>query len=119
MILHLCPAADWEAVPPGGSYRAASLDDAGFIHCSDPGTVHLPANRLYAGRTDLVVLWIDPALLGVPVRWEPGEPGETPWFPHVYGPVPSAAVRAVLPYRPGPDGRFVPPTTPPPLSGTA
>ena len=30
-------------------------------------------------------------------------------FPHLYGPLPVAAVTSVLPYRPGPDGRFAPP----------
>ncbi|MEY7970946.1 DUF952 domain-containing protein [Saccharomonospora xinjiangensis] len=111
MILHFCPARDWEAVPDGGSYRAASLDEVGFIHCSDPGTVHLPANRLASGRKDLVLLRIDPERLTVPVRWEPGEPGDDNgvWFPHVYGPIPVSAVVAVVPYLPGPDGRFRPP----------
>ena len=39
MILHMCSAEEWAAVPEGGSYRAASLDTEGFIHCSDPGTL--------------------------------------------------------------------------------
>lgn len=29
-------------------------------------------------------------------------------FPHLYGPLPAAAVRAVTPYRPEPDGTFAP-----------
>jgi GNAT superfamily N-acetyltransferase len=33
-------------------------------------------------------------------------------FPHAYGPVPTAAVLAVLPYRPGADGAFTPPALP-------
>ena len=57
--------------------------------------MHLPANRLYRGRDDLVLLHIDPALLDSPVRWEPGvatDP-ESMLFPHLYGPLP---VRAVI-----------------------
>ncbi|WP_019811333.1 DUF952 domain-containing protein [Saccharomonospora halophila] len=108
MILHLCPADVWNAVPPGEPYRAASLADVGFVHCSDPGTVHFPADRLYAGRTDLVLLRLDPARLDVPVRWEPADPPEpgAPWFPHVYGPIPPEAVVSVHPFPPGPDGFF-------------
>lgn len=108
MVLHICAEAEWAAVPAGGEYRAASLDDAGFIHCSDRGTVHLPADRLYGGRTDLVLLEIDPARLNVELRWEPGDPGDpsTPWFPHLYGPLPRAAVVAVHPFPPRPDGSF-------------
>ncbi|NED45641.1 DUF952 domain-containing protein [Amycolatopsis sp. SID8362] len=97
MILHICGAADWAEVGEGGEYRPPSLDDVGFIHCSDFGTAHLPANALYRGRTDLVLLEIDPGKVGVPVRWEDGEPPHPAgvWFPHVYGPLPHAAVVGV------------------------
>ncbi|WP_158888469.1 DUF952 domain-containing protein [Amycolatopsis anabasis] len=108
MILHICAAADWAAVPAGGEYRAPSLDEAGFIHCSDPGTAHLPANALYAGRTNLVLLCVDPDRLMAPLRWEPGVPPHPAgiWFPHVYGPIAHAAVTAVHAFPPGPDGAF-------------
>lgn len=78
------------------------------MHLSTPGQVHLPANRLFAGRDDMVLLRLDPARLGAPVRWEPGVPGDDPdmRFPHLYGPLPVAAVVAVRHYRPGPDGRY-------------
>src|SRR5439155_14180413 len=80
----------------------------GFAHCSDPGTVHLPANRLFAGRADLVLLEIDPAK--VDVRWEPGVPPSPDgvWFPHVYGPIPPSAVVAVHDFPPGADGFRLP-----------
>ncbi|GAB3576000.1 DUF952 domain-containing protein [Amycolatopsis endophytica] len=104
MILHLCGADEWR----GEDYRAPSLDTVGFIHCSDPGTVAIPANALYRGRTDLVLLEIDPARLDVPLRWETGEPPhpEGVVFPHVYGRIPVEAVVAVHPFPPGPDGTF-------------
>jgi uncharacterized protein (DUF952 family) len=72
--------------------------------------VHLPANRLYAGRTDLVLLNVDPDRLSAPVRWEPGVPTdpESMLFPHLYGPLPADAVTSVTPYLPGADGRFSP-----------
>lgn len=104
MILHICPRADWT----GSEYRPPSLDTAGFVHCSDPGTAHLPANALYAGRTDLVLLELDESRLGVPLRWEEGDPPHPAgvWFPHVYGPIRPAAVVAVHEFPPGPDGSF-------------
>lgn len=111
-VLHICPASDWECVPEGGFYRAESLDDVGFIHCSDRGTVHLPANRLYAGRDDLLLLEIDTA--GLDVRWEPPllpETDEGPWFPHIYGPIAVESVVAVHEFRPGPAGKLRPPDT--------
>jgi uncharacterized protein (DUF952 family) len=104
VILHILPSADW----PADEVRPASLDTEGFVHCSDPGTAHLPAGRLFAGRDDLLLLEIDPALVGAPVRWEPGSPPipDGPWFPHVYGPIPAAAVVAAHPFPPNPDGTF-------------
>ncbi|TNC27376.1 DUF952 domain-containing protein [Amycolatopsis alkalitolerans] len=107
MILHICSRADWSG-RKGTAYRSSSLDSAGFVHCSDPGTAHLAANAHYAGRTDLVLLEIDPARLDVPVRWEEGEPPHPAgiWFPHVYGPIGAHAVVAVHPFPPGPDGAF-------------
>jgi uncharacterized protein (DUF952 family) len=107
MILHIVPRADYR---PGEPYRAASLETEGFVHCSDFGTVHLPANRLFAGRTDLVLLEIDPAGLDVPVRWEPGVPAppDGVWFPHVYGPIAPAAVVAVHEFPAADDGFRLP-----------
>jgi uncharacterized protein (DUF952 family) len=107
VILHITTRADYH---PGRPYRAASLDTEGFVHCSDFGTVHLPANRLFAGRTDLVLLEIDPARLDVPLRWEPGAPPSPNgvWFPHIYGPIPPAAVVAVHDFPPSTDGFRLP-----------
>lgn len=107
-LVHLCSAADWERASDVGEHRPESLSAQGFIHLSTPEQVHLPANRLYAGRTDLVLLRIDPVRLTSPVRWEPGVPGDpaSMLFPHLYGPLPAAAVTSVTPYPPGADGDF-------------
>ncbi len=107
-ILHFCTAAAWVAASAAGEYVGDSLASEGFIHCSTAEQVHLPANALMRGRTDLVLLEIDPARLSVPVRWEPGDPADPDAmaFPHVYGPIPAGAVVAVSDFRPGPDGNF-------------
>lgn len=106
MILHICGRADFSREDEW--YRAASLDVEGFIHCSDFGTVHLPANALFAGRTDLVLLTIEPAELEHELRWERPlvGPPDGPWFPHVYGPINTDAVVDVIDFPPGPDGTF-------------
>lgn len=110
MLLHICASGDWRLASDRGEHRPDSLDAVGFIHLSAPEQVHLPANRLYPGRTDLVLLRIDPARLSAPVRWEPGVPADpgSMLFPHLYGPLPIAAVTSVTPYRPGPTGSFPP-----------
>ena len=62
------------------------------------------------GRTDLLLLHIDADRLSAPVRWEPGVPSdpEPMLFPHLYGPLPVAAVTSVTPYQPDADGSFPP-----------
>jgi uncharacterized protein (DUF952 family) len=110
ILVHLCSAHDWQAAQERGEHRPESLQTSGFVHLSTPEQVHLPANRLYAGRDDLVLLRIDPARLSDPIRWEPGVPTDpaSMVFPHLYGPLPAAAVTSVTPYRPDADGRFAP-----------
>lgn len=110
VLLHLCSAADWCSAQSRGELRPESLADVGFVHLSTPQQVHLPANRLYHGRGDLVLLRIDPARLNAPVRWEPGAPTDpdSMLFPHLYGPLPVDAVIDVTGYRPGSDGGFAP-----------
>jgi uncharacterized protein (DUF952 family) len=63
------------------------------------------ARQRFRGRTDLVLLHIDPDRLGVPVRCENLEGGQE-LFPHVYGPIPLTAVVDVTLFRPEPDGSF-------------
>lgn len=110
VLVHLCSNDDWRAAQKRGQHRPGSLVASGFVHLSTPEQVHLPANRLYSGRTDLVLLRIDPARLTSPVRWEPGvatDPGSMV-FPHLYGPLPSNSVISVTPYLPDANGRFAP-----------
>ena len=119
VLVHLCLLHEWSrARVRGGIHPEASGSDARaeFIHLSAPEQVHLPANRLYRGRDDLVLLHIDPALLDSPVRWEPAvqtDP-ESMLFPHLYGPLPARAVIRVTAYRPSPDGTFPPVGAPDP-----
>ena len=113
-MLHLCTAAEWEAARAAGTVAPPSLAEVGFVHLSTPEQVTLPANRLFHGRSDVLLLVLDPARIGVEIRWEPGVPGdpESMRFPHAYGPVPTAAVTVTLPYRPGDDGMFTAPSLP-------
>lgn len=107
-LVHVCPAAEWRAASTSGELRPESLGAVGFVHLSTRQQVHLPANRIFAGRTDIVLLFVDTDRLRAPVRWEPGLPEDPPElrFPHLYGPLPVSAVIAVRSYLPGADGRF-------------
>ena len=102
-LLHLTTPADWRRALDAGAVVPPSLAEAGFVHLSAPGQVHLPAERLFGGRRDVVLLVVDPRRLTDPVREEPGVPSDpaSMRFPHLYGPLPTAAVVAVVPWRPG------------------
>lgn len=110
---HLALAADWEAAAATGEYRTSTLgrtlEEEGFIHLSRPEQVAATADRFYRGRSDVVLLDVDPALVGAPVVEDPVGDDR---YPHLYGPLPVAAVTRVGPLPPGPDGRL---TLPPGL----
>lgn len=104
IIYHLALREDWVAGLDAGEYRAPSLAEEGFIHASgDEAQALRVAARLFAGRTDLLVLDIDTALLseGSPVIREPARSGEI--YPHIYGPVTQNAVVRIRKLAPDPD----------------
>lgn len=111
MLLHLIAKDAWADAAGAESYRPPTYDTDGFIHLSTTQQVHLPANRIFAGRRDLLLLVLDEDLLTADLRWEPGVPSDpsSMLFPHLYGELPTVAVRRVTPYLPGPDGQFEPP----------
>jgi uncharacterized protein (DUF952 family) len=108
MILHFCPRVARQAAQQRGEYRGDTLATEGFIHCSTADQVHLPANALVRGRTDIVLLEIDSSRLESPVRWESADPGSME-FPHVYGPISVDAVIGVHEFPPNADGTFTVP----------
>ena len=102
-LLHLITPAEWRAALTTAAATPPPLRQVGFRQLSSPAPVNLPAERPLPGRRDVVVLVVDPARLTAAVRWEPGVPGDpaSMRFPHLYGPLPTSAVVAVLPWRPG------------------
>jgi uncharacterized protein (DUF952 family) len=110
VLVHLCGTQQWAQARRRGGIHPRDAGGGEFIHLSTPEQVHLPANRLYRGRADLVLLHIDPARLDAPVRWEPGVPTDpaSMLFPHLYGVLPLAAVVSVTAYPPAGDGTFPP-----------
>lgn len=97
MILHIVTRAEWEAAQEAGRYAPPSIEREGFIHFSTPAQVLGSAGRYYAGRSDLLLLQVDPASCEADLRWE--DPGVGPTagqeFPHLYRPLELAEVVAV------------------------
>ena len=95
MIFYLTDPDRWaQSLVAGehtGSSRNVELADEGFIHCSTATQWPATVERFYADVDELLLLHIDETLLDLPVVFE--QLGEAPEpFPHVYGPIPVAAV---------------------------
>ncbi len=88
------------------STRGRTLEQEGFIHASTAAQVALVANAFYSDHAgQLLLLTLDPERIGAEIRWEPA-PGHADPFPHIYGPVPAAAVLRAVPLDRDPAGRF-------------
>jgi glutathione S-transferase len=98
-LFHVAFGRDWEAAKEVGEYRVSTrgrtLTEEGFLHASYAHQWQGVRDAYYGDVTEpLVLREVDPALLDVPVVDEVPAGGAEA-FPHVYGPLPVAAVVAV------------------------
>lgn len=102
---HLAVADEWEAQRDAPTYRPSAFAVEGFVHCTDGlDRLLVPANAYYRddpGR--FVALEVDLDRVSAPVRYD----AEPPVYPHVYGPIETAAIVRVLVAERSPDGTFV------------
>jgi uncharacterized protein (DUF952 family) len=106
LIYHICKAAEWDRARGAGSHEGSSQDVAdGFIHFSTAAQITASAAKHRAGQDGLVLVEVDAARLGPALKWEASRGGQL--FPHLYGPLPLAAVTRVHPLPLGRDGRHV------------
>ena len=106
VIFHMCTRTEWQAAEAAGIYEGSSQDAVdGFIHFSAADQVVASADKHRAGQDGLVLLSVDAGALGEVLKWEPSRGGAP--FPHLYGPLPLAAVIRVDDLALGPDGRHI------------
>jgi uncharacterized protein (DUF952 family) len=105
VLFHITSAGEARDAARLGVYAPEAFEVEGFIHCSYAHQLLDVANRIFSGRSDLVVLEIDPARLTCPVIDENLE-GGTELFPHIYGRLPAPAVIRIHQFPCGDDGRF-------------
>jgi uncharacterized protein (DUF952 family)/flavin reductase (DIM6/NTAB) family NADH-FMN oxidoreductase RutF len=89
-IFHIIKREDWSGHPQS-DYQASSLKTQGFIHCCTETQIPGVVNQWFEGESDLLLMEIDPCLLQSKLIYENLE-GGSELFPHVYGPVNSAAI---------------------------
>ncbi|MBJ7485178.1 DUF952 domain-containing protein [Brevundimonas sp.] len=96
-------ADEWSGIVAAGAYAGSEVDHAdGYIHLSTEDQFAETAGKHYAGRADLLCLSVDLTTLGETVVWEPSRGGQL--FPHIYGPLPIAAVTKRRGFGVSPDG---------------
>jgi uncharacterized protein (DUF952 family) len=106
LIFKIVGAEDWRLAQAAGVFEGAAIDRAdGYIHFSTALQAAETAARWFAGRDDLVLAAVDADALGAALRWEPSRGGAL--FPHLYGPLPLAAVRWTRALPLDADGRHV------------
>ncbi len=108
MIYHLTFATDWDAAVTVGTYRVSgrgmTLESEGFLHFSYAAQLPGTAERFWRDPEEpLVLLTVDPQLLDRPVVDE-NTTGGSELYPHLYGPLPVAAVVRAEPVAVSPDG---------------
>jgi len=104
-LYHITSGREAEDARQRGVYVPAAFDREGFIHCSYEHQVVAVANRIFRGRTDLVLLEIDPARLNCRVVDENLE-GGAELFPHIYGQLRMDAVIAIREFPCDDEGKF-------------
>jgi uncharacterized protein (DUF952 family) len=100
-------AADlWQAAEDSGVFTGAGIDlNDGFIHLSTGAQARRTAALYFKGQRNLVLVAADGARLGDALKYEPSRDGDL--FPHLYGPLPLAAVLSVRPLPVGGDGNHI------------
>ncbi|MGQ3017984.1 DUF952 domain-containing protein [Phenylobacterium sp.] len=102
-IYKILPRTAWTQAQAAGVFEGSPVDLAdGYIHFSTAAQAQETARRHFAGQSDLVVLELDVAELGEAIVWEPSRGGDL--FPHLYGALDTARVKAVREAPLGPDG---------------
>lgn len=103
MIYKIVPIALWRAAESSGVFAGAPIDLAdGFIHFSTAAQVAETAAKHFAGQDDLLLVAVDPQLLGEALAWEVSRGGAA--FPHLYAPLAVQDAVWAKPLPLGPDG---------------
>ena len=111
VVFHIINESAWANAQGNDGYSPDGFASEGFIHLSRKSQILRPANLLYTGQTDLVLLVIEVARLTAELLYEPGSHGEAELFPHLYGPLNLDAVVEVVAFPCEADGSFVLPAT--------
>lgn len=104
IVYKIATRSQWDEAERNGTFKGAPVDiDDGFIHFSTAEQVRETAAKHFAGQDDLLLVAVDAKALGEALIYEPSRGGKL--FPHLYGDLLLAAVRAVDELPLGADGQ--------------
>ena len=104
-IYHIAQAEEWQSGKGQGSYWPSNPPSCPFIHFSFGHQLLATANRLFVGRTDLVLLTVAEEAVRDAIKVELA-PNENESYPHLYRALSPHEVIAEVKMVPGTDGRF-------------
>jgi uncharacterized protein (DUF952 family) len=94
VIYRIISVGDWQKAQAAGAFTGTAHDlRDGFIHFSTARQAAETAAKHYAGKTDLLLLYVRDSDLASPLKWEKSRNDDL--FPHLYGPLPVSAVHRV------------------------
>ena len=104
IIYKICEQALWRNAEMDGCFRGSPIDlRDGFIHFSTAAQLPETAAKHFAGQSALMLVAVEAAALDGSLKWEKSRGGAL--FPHLYAPLPLAAVRWAQPLADEVDGR--------------
>jgi uncharacterized protein (DUF952 family) len=108
VIFRIVSEVEWDAAQRRGAFEGSEHDRRdGFIHFSTAEQLAETAAKHYAGRSGLLILFVDEDTVAESLKWEPSRGGAL--FPHLYATLPVSAVRRVEKLPLGSNGAFVVP----------
>jgi len=94
LIYKILPRGEWDNALAEGVFHGSGIDlKDGYIHFSDANQVQETARLHFAGKTNLVLVSVDPKLVSAEIKWEASRNGNL--FPHLYGPLNLDSVKSV------------------------
>ena len=83
LIYKVFRAEEWATLQATGDTAGAPIDLAdGYVHFSTAEQLRETASKHFGGVADLMLLALDPEVMGPDLRWEPSRGGAL--FPHLY-----------------------------------
>ena len=83
-IYHMVNKQVWEQQHASYHFQHPGIKAEGFIHCSTKEQLMESYEKYYAGKTDILLISINPHWVLSEVKWEYSSARESD-FPHIYG----------------------------------